>query len=137
MIDFNTQNDFELDDSVATTDWLHNIILNEGKILGDLGYVFCDDSFLHSINIEFLHHDTLTDVISFDYTSSNIIGGEIYISTERVKDNAIDLGVSFSDELDRVIVHGLLHFCGYGDKSDAEKVKMRYLEDYYLAQRMC
>ena len=135
MIDFASQNDFAIAKNTSKKDWIQKVVRNEGKQLGELSYVFCDDNFLHTINVEFLNHDTLTDVISFDYTQGDVVGGEIYISTERVADNAKDLNIAFTDELDRVIVHGLLHFCGYSDKSDLDKEKMRELEDFYLARR--
>ena len=135
MIDFSYQNDFSLEDDHKISLWLSSIINAENKVVGDLGYVFCNDDFLHSINVEFLNHDTLTDVISFDYTEGTIINGEIYISTERVLENAQTLNVSFYDELDRVMAHGILHFCGHGDKSDDDKTRMRVLENHYLALR--
>ncbi len=135
MIDFASQNDFAIAESTRKKGWIKEVVRNEGKQLGELSYVFCDDNFLHTINVEFLNHNTLTDVISFDYTLGDVVGGEIYISTERVADNAKDLEHSFRDELDRVIIHGLLHFCGYSDKSDLDKKKMRELEDFYLARR--
>jgi len=117
-----------------TTKWLENVISKENFIVGDIGYIFCDDQFLLDINRRFLQHDTFTDTITFP-TSENhkIISGEIYISVERVKENAEKNRTSFEEEIHRVIVHGILHLIGYGDKGDDEKLVMREKEDYYLS----
>ena len=96
--------------------------------------MFCDDDYLHKLNIEFLNHDTLTDIISFDYSVGKIIQGDVYISVDRVKENARDFNVSFDEEIHRVIVHGILHYCGYKDKSDDETQQMRHKENLYLKQ---
>ncbi len=117
-----------------TTIWLENVISKENLILGEVGYVFCDDKFLLSINQQFLQHDTFTDIITFP-TSENdeVISGEIYISVERVMENASMNHSSFEREIHRVIVHGILHLLGYDDKDAEEKVVMRQKEDYYLS----
>ena len=94
--------------------------------------MFCDDDYLYKLNVEFLNHDTLTDIISFDYTVGNLIQGDIFISIERVKDNANDFNVSFEEELKRVMAHGVLHYCGYKDKTEEESLQMRTKENYYL-----
>ena len=99
----------------------------------EFGLCFCSDDFLLEINQQFLDHDTLTDIVTFDYTEGTILNGEIYISTDRVGDNAKDFNVTFETELLRVIIHGLLHMCGYGDKTEEEKLQMRSKEDEYLA----
>ena len=135
MIEFNTVNDFELENSEYISKWLQHVIQDENKQLGELNYIFCDDEYLHKMNVQFLDHDTLTDVISFDYTQGIIISGDVYISTERVVENSKDFEVSFNDELHRVMVHGLLHYCGYKDKSEDEQVLMRAKENYYLEKR--
>jgi len=135
MINFSSQNEFVLEDGTSKKLWIETVVSDQRLDLGELSFVFCSDEFLHKINLEYLNHDTLTDVISFDYSKKGIIEGEIYISTERVADNANDLGLPFLDELDRVIIHGVLHFCGHGDKSREEKEVMRGLEDTYLAIR--
>ena len=135
MIEFNTVNDFEISNADVINSWLQGVIQDEKKELGELNYIFCDDEYLHKMNVQFLDHDTLTDVISFDYTQGNLISGDVYISTERVKDNALDFKVSFQDELHRVMVHGLLHYCGYKDKNDVDVEVMRAKEDYYLSKR--
>lgn len=133
MIEFNSINDFILDDKVSLSDWLKSVIQAEGKDVGEVVFIFCNDDYLHDLNVRYLSHDTLTDVISFDYTSGNIISGDIYISVERVRDNSQDFDVDFSNELNRVMVHGILHFCGYKDKSDLESENMRVKENLYLA----
>ncbi len=135
MIEFSNQAEFELEDSTSKKLWIQNVLNKERKVLGDLQYVFCDDDFLHGINVAYLNHDTLTDIITFDYTNGDLISGEIYISIERVRDNALSYGVSLKDELDRVIVHGVLHLCGFPDKTEEEKEVMRAKEDECLLMR--
>ncbi|ESU30042.1 metalloprotein, YbeY/UPF0054 family [Flavobacterium limnosediminis JC2902] len=109
--------------------WISRVIDSENKEAGEISYIFCDDEYLHKINVEYLNHDDLTDIISFDYSEGNLLQGDIFISIERVKDNAQDFGVSFEDELKRVIIHGVLHYCGYKDKSEADEKVMRSKED--------
>ena len=135
MIEFSNQTEFELEDSTSIKLWIQNVLNKEQKVLGDLQYVFCDDDFLHRINVTYLNHDTFTDIITFDYTNDDVISGEIYISIERVRDNALSYGVGLKDELDRVIVHGVLHVCGYPDKTEDEKGVMRAKEDECLLMR--
>ncbi len=135
-INFNYETDFNLPNEAELSIWIKDVIAAEGYKLGEINYVFCDDNYLHKLNVEFLDHDTLTDIISFDYTLGKIIQGDIFISIDRVKDNAADFGVYFSAELYRVMVHGVLHYCGYKDKTDSEAKLMRAKEDYYLAQRL-
>jgi rRNA maturation RNase YbeY len=129
MISFNYETDFELGNELAFEDWISKVIVSEGKKEGDINYIFCDDNYLHKLNIEYLEHDTLTDVISFDYSVGNELHGDIFISVERVADNATDFGVTFADELKRVVVHGVLHYCGYKDKSPEEESIMRSKEE--------
>jgi rRNA maturation RNase YbeY len=129
MISFNSENDFILTNEDQISSWLSNVILSENKTEGDINYIFCNDDFLLNINQQYLNHDTLTDIISFDYSVGNELHGDIFISTERVADNAIDFGVSFELELLRVLVHGVLHYCGYKDKSPADELVMRTKED--------
>lgn len=129
MISFNYETDFELGNEQAYEEWISRVIVSEGKKEGDINYIFCDDDYLHKLNVEYLEHDTLTDVISFDYCVGNELHGDIYISIERVADNAKDFGVTFADELQRVIVHGVLHYCGYKDKSTEEEATMRTKEE--------
>ncbi|MFE3846924.1 rRNA maturation RNase YbeY [Flavobacterium sp. LB3P45] len=129
MINFNYETDFTLDNEEGIAAWLTNVITSENKKEGEINYIFCDDEYLHKINLEYLNHDTLTDIISFDYTMGNELSGDIFVSIERVKDNAKDFSVVFEDELKRVLVHGILHYCGYKDKGEAEELLMRSKED--------
>lgn len=132
-ISFHLENvEFELPDEAETSLWLQSIIDREEKQLQQLAYIFCDDEYLHKINLEYLNHDTYTDVITFPYAEPPIIEGDIFISIERVKDNAQGLGVSFEQELRRVMAHGLLHLCGYSDKTPEEAARMRAKEDEAL-----
>lgn len=129
MISFNYENDFILDNEEIYSIWISNVILSENKKEGDINYVFCNDDFLVNINQQYLNHDTYTDIISFDYSIGNELHGDIFISTERVLDNANEYNVSFNDELLRVMSHGVLHYCGYKDKSDSDELIMRSKED--------
>ena len=129
MISFNYETDFELDNEAQYEDWISRIIESEGFDEGEINYIFCDDEYLHKINVEYLDHDTLTDIISFDYTVGNLIQGDIFVSVERVKDNANDFNVSFEEELKRVLSHGVLHYCGYKDKSPKDEALMRSKEE--------
>lgn len=132
MIEFSFETDFQLGNVAILEAWISNIILSEGFELGELSYVFCDDDFLHKLNLEFLDHDTLTDILTFDYRIGKQISGEIFISIDRVSDNASLYRVQFKDELHRVMIHGVLHLCGYKDESDTEKRVMRQKEDEAL-----
>ena len=129
MITFNYETDFELGNEEKYSSWISAIIASENKSEGDINYIFCDDEYLHQINVEYLDHDTLTDIISFDYTIGNEIHGDIFISVERVQDNATDFNVSFANELLRVMAHGVLHYCGYKDKSEEDEQLMRSKEE--------
>lgn len=133
MINFNYETDFTLENEDVYASWLSNVISSENKKEGEINYIFCDDEYLHKINVEYLNHDTLTDVISFDYTMGNEISGDCFISVERVKDNASDFNVAFDEEIKRVLAHGILHYCGYKDKTDADEVVMRSKEDEKIA----
>lgn len=133
MISFNYETDFKLDNVGVISNWISSVILSEGFKHDEINFVFCDDEYLHKLNVEFLKHDTYTDIISFDYTIGKIIQGDIFISIERVQDNAKHFKVTFQKELQRVIIHGILHFCGYKDKTDEDAKMMRYMENHYLA----
>ncbi|GGW57250.1 rRNA maturation RNase YbeY [Winogradskyella epiphytica] len=135
MISFNYETEFLIQDEKKVTDWIINTILEEGCKEGEIHYIFVDDDYLHKLNVDFLNHDTLTDIISFDYSVGKELHGEIYISIDRVKENAEEFKVTFDDELARVMIHGILHYCGYKDKSDDEEKLMRSKEDYYLSKR--
>ena len=134
MISFNYENDFKLDDEKSLANWIVSVIETEGFKSDEINYIFCDDDYLHKINVEFLNHDTLTDIISFDYSVGKILQGDIYISTERVADNASDFNEVFDNELHRVLVHGVLHYCGYKDKTEEDASVMRSKENHYLDQ---
>ncbi len=132
MISFNYETDFKLDNEETISDWIEEVVNEEGFQLEEVNYVFCDDEYLHKLNVEFLSHDTLTDIISFDYTIGKIIQGDIFISIERVRENAVDFDVEFVNELHRVMVHGILHYCGYMDKTDKDREVMRARENHYI-----
>ena len=133
MITFNYETSFELKSESLLEYWIDNVVSEEDYCIGEINYIFCDDEYLHKLNVEFLQHDTLTDIISFDNTLGNLISGDIYISIERVTDNAKYFNVSFLDELHRVMIHGILHYMGYKDKSEEEKLKMRNAENMALS----
>lgn len=134
MIQFNYETDFSLEDEDRLAAWISSVITSEGFTEEEINYIFCDDEYLFKLNVEFLDHDTLTDIISFDYSIGKIIQGDIFISVERVKENAEDFNVEFLNELHRVMVHGVLHYCGYKDKSETDEALMRSKEDFYLKQ---
>lgn len=113
--------------------WVISTAKNEGFSVGELSFIFCDDKYLHKINLEFLNHDTLTDIITFDYSSEDEIAGEIYISIDRVNENAKSFNQDTAQEIRRIIIHGVLHLLGYKDKSPEEKTQMTSKEDYYLS----
>lgn len=112
--------------------WIERVIKSENKKLEEISYIFCNDDYLLDINEKYLNHDTYTDIISFDYSVGNILQGDIYISTERVKENSDEYSVSFEEELRRVIIHGVLHLCGYRDKTEDETRIMRGKEEEKL-----
>ena len=114
--------------------FIGSIVSKEGKKLGSLNIIFCTDAALLAVNRQFLQHDYFTDIITFDLSGGSHIEAEIYISTDRVKDNARSLNVSVKSELHRVIFHGVLHLCGFGDKTKAAKTKMTAMENHYLNQ---
>ncbi len=132
MIQFYSENDFELAKAQEIRKWLQAVITSEEKTLGEISYIFCSDEYLLGLNQQFLQHNTYTDIISFDDCIGNMLQGEIYISTERVQENAAEFGISFEIELRRVMVHGILHFCGYKDKTLEEAAEMRRKEDEKL-----
>ncbi len=114
--------------------WILFLIKNENQKAGILNFIFCSDDFLSSMNMDYLQHDTLTDIITFDYSNEfNSISGDIFISIDRIKENADNFAKPFLNELCRIIAHGVLHICGYGDKQVNEKAVMQDKEDYYLS----
>ena len=128
-INFYSENDFVLEDHEKYGRWIERVIASEEKKLEELSYIFCDDEYLLKLNEEFLQHDTYTDIITFDYSVGKILHGDIYISTERVKENSEQFNVSFEEELRRVIIHGVLHLCGYKDKTKEQSLLMRQKEE--------
>jgi rRNA maturation RNase YbeY len=128
MIEFNYQAGFKLSNESSYAEWCRQIIDSEDFTFKSVQYIFCTDEFLLDINQEFLKHDTYTDIITFDYGVDDLIEGEIYISVDRLKDNAMAYNVTFDEELLRVMAHGILHLCGYPDKSEEEERIMRIKE---------
>ena len=120
--------------SEKTNEWIEKIIQSEKKEAGDISFIFCSDHYLLGINKEFLNHDYFTDVITFDYVEGDKISGDIFISIDRVKENAETFNVTYKNELNRVMIHGILHLLGYKDKSVQEKQLMTQKEDEYLSK---
>ena len=112
--------------------WINSVVTSEGKKLGDVNYIFCSDEYILKVNQEALDHDYYTDIITFDYCEGAVVSGDLFISIDRVKDNATHLKESLNRELSRVMIHGILHLCGYGDKSDTEEKLMREKENYNI-----
>jgi len=135
MITFNYETEFKLLAKANIANWISKSIVNEAFKEGDINFIFCDDNYLLDMNVKYLKHKTLTDIISFDYSLGKIVSGDIFISIDRIRDNALKYEVKFEDELKRVIIHGILHFCGYNDKTKEDKRLMRKKEDYYLSLR--
>ena len=133
MVTFNYENDFVIENEVSYQEWISRIIESEGFEEGEINYIFCDDEYLLNINNQYLKHDTYTDIISFDYCVGNLLQGDIFVSTQRVAENALNFKVSFDNELKRVLSHGILHYCGYKDKSKEEADVMRQKEDEKIA----
>lgn len=134
MIEFSYEIKFNLENSESLSTWIEMVVASEGYKLGDINYIFCEDDYLHKLNVEFLEHDTLTDIISFDYSVGKELHGDIFISVDRVKDNAKTFKIDFTEEIHRVIIHGILHFCGFKDKTERDAELMREKEDLYLGQ---
>ena len=132
MIDFQYIENNKLSNTEDLNLWINSVIKEEGMLIGEIVYVLCNDEYLLKKNIQFLNHNTLTDVITFDYSEEEIISGDILISTERVVENAKIFNVNYLTELKRVMVHGLLHLLGYKDKIENDANTMREKENYYL-----
>ncbi|KQC30625.1 rRNA maturation RNase YbeY [Flagellimonas eckloniae] len=128
MIEFHFESEFVLEDKTKYSDWITRVVETESFSVGQLDYVFCSDSYLLNINQKYLNHDTFTDIITFDYSNEKTLSGDIFISTERVMDNAETYKASREDELLRVMSHGLLHLMGFKDKSEDERSVMRAKE---------
>lgn len=135
MIYFFSENiDFDLDNKNQIKHWLNEIIQWRNFKTGTINFIFCNDAFLLDLNIKYLNHDTLTDIITFDYSQNSFLSGDIYISIERVKENADLFKKTFLEELHRVMVHGILHLCGLKDKTEDQSKEMRNAEDESLAE---
>lgn len=134
MINFFTEDiDFELIKQKNSINWISNSIDKEGKSLGEINYIFCSDGYLLKMNQEYLDHDTYTDIITFNYVNGDILSGDLFISLDRVKENAEKSNIEFLKELHRVMIHGVLHLIGYDDKSSTDAQEIRAKEDFYLA----
>ncbi|TPE45551.1 rRNA maturation RNase YbeY [Pontibacter mangrovi] len=133
---FSEDIDFELNNPAQVSEWIAEVIERHGQELSGLTYIFCSDDYLHQINVDYLDHDTLTDIITFNNADfDGIIEGDIFISVDRVRDNAQDHGTDFEDELHRVIIHGVLHLLGFNDKTEEEETLMHKEEDSSLSLR--
>ena len=124
---------FDLRGKLKVKKWITDLIKAQNKKVGDISYLFCDDAYLIEVNRTYLDHDTYTDIITFDYVEGDTISGDILISVERVKENAQLFNTTFDQELHRVIIHGVLHLLGQGDKTEAEAAQMRKKEEAALA----
>ena len=133
MISFNYEIDFNLENESEYSSWISEVIISESKNEGEINFIFCDDDYLLELNQEYLRHDTLTDIISFDYSIGNELHGDVFISLERVRENADEFNVSFLEELKRVMAHGILHYCGYKDKNENDEFIMRQKEEEKMA----
>ncbi|NNK75035.1 MAG: rRNA maturation RNase YbeY [Maribacter sp.] len=129
MIEYFYEGDYKLETTDNYTDWINKVVSSEERLLGTINYIFCNDDYLLSINQKHLDHNTFTDIITFDYSLGMVISGDVFISTERVEENAKNFNVPFQEELLRVMVHGLLHMFGYNDKTDEERIVMRTKEE--------
>ena len=132
-IDFVYNTDFELSNKEQVSDWVLRVINSKGYKLGNIVYAFFNDEDLKDLNIKFLSHDYYTDVISFDETADQVVSGNIAISVDRVKENATQIGVDFEEEMHRVMIHGVLHFIGFNDKTSSEKKEIREQEAIALS----
>ncbi len=126
--------DFELEHQDILSSWIKDTISLESKQLHQVNFIFCSDAYLHDLNLQYLQHDTLTDIITFPYLELPLIEGDIFISIDRIRENARAYGCTFEQELYRVMIHGVLHLCGYTDKTVEEKAAMTKQENLRLAQ---
>ena len=132
-ISFQSVGKFSLKTESEVVKCINALANQEMREIGDITFVFCDDNYLHKINLEFLNHDTYTDILTFDYSVGNELISEIYISLDRVSENAKKYSQSFENEIHRVVVHGVLHLCGYKDQQEEDKQIMRHKENHYLS----
>ena len=127
--------DFKFKHKLLNNKWLKFVAESEVRSLGDIGIIFCSDNYILDVNMKYLQHDYFTDIITFDYCEGSKLSGDLFISIDSVRDNAAFYGTEFEDQLNRVIVHGILHLIGYDDHSESEQAMMRSKEDYYLSLR--
>ncbi|GAB5555707.1 MAG: rRNA maturation RNase YbeY [Saprospiraceae bacterium] len=133
LVSFHSEDiDFKLEEEASIQQWINVVVEQQKANLIGLSYIFCSDAYLHNINLEYLNHDTLTDIITFPYLTPPDVEGDIFISIERVRENAQTFKVPFEQELRRVIIHGVLHLCGQADKTEAEAAEMRRKEEEAL-----
>ncbi len=133
MIAIFYETDFLIPNEELWKEWISSAVRKENFETDEINYIFCDDEYLLQINIEYLQHDYYTDVIGFQYSEGKSLSGDIYISIDRIRENAIENQVSFEKEMARVMIHGILHFMNYKDQSDEEAKEMRNAEDKYLS----
>ena len=133
MIQFFFEDIDPIEINSQTNEWLQKLITHEEKKVGKITYIFMSDEGLLKVNRDFLKHDYYTDIITFDYVKGKTISADIFVSLPRISDNAMSHSKDFNSELHRVLAHGLLHLCGYKDKTDEEKTEMRKKEDFYLS----
>lgn len=127
--------DFQFKPKRFTSDWLRTVAESEIRKLGQINVIFCSDNYILDINQRFLQHDYFTDIITFDYCEGSVLSGDLFVSVDSVRENALEYGTAFEDELNRVIVHGVLHLIGYDDHTDEDIAQMRTKENYYLELR--
>ena len=132
---FNEDIDFRFKGKALNNRWLRMVAGSEVKRVGDISIIFCSDNYILDVNMRYLQHDYFTDIITFDYCEGDRLSGDLFISIDSVRENALFYGAEFEDELNRVMVHGLLHLIGYDDHTDEEQKVMRTKEDYYLSLR--
>ena len=137
MVSYYTEDiSFQFKEKRLTSRWLKFVAESETKRLGDIAVIFCSDHYILDVNMKYLQHDYFTDIITFDYCDGNVLSGDLFISIDSVRENAAFYGSEFADELNRVIVHGLLHLIGYDDHTEEDIAQMRAKENYYLSQRL-
>ncbi len=129
---FNEDIEFQIENNHSITVWINSVIDENKYLPGTINYIFSSDEYLLKLNQQYLEHDTYTDIITFDYSTGKVLSGDIFISIDRVKENALKFKKTFENELHRVMIHGILHLCGFKDKTDAESKEMRQREDHYL-----
>ena len=132
---YSEDTNFEFKGRLLNNRWIKFVAESEVRKVGDINVIFCSDNYILDVNMKYLQHDYFTDIITFDYCEDDVLSGDLFISIDSVKDNALFYGTDFPDELNRVIVHGILHLIGYDDHTDSEQKTMRSKEDYYLSQR--